>query len=105
MTDAHLGYIGLRDEFDGHEAVNHSIKEYKRGIAHTNSIEGFFSIFKRTIFGIYHAVSPKHLHRYCTETTYRFNSRKIKDAARFKIAISNIEGRLKYKDLIKEKSI
>ena len=85
MTDAHLGYIGLRNEFAGHEAVNHSIQEYKRGLAHTNSVEGFFSLFKRTIFGTYHQISPKHLHKYCIETTYRFNS----------------SGRLKYAELIK----
>ena len=101
-TDAHLGYIGLEQEFAGHEAVNHSIKEYKRGLVYTNSIEGFFSIFKRTIFGIYHQVSPKHLHRYCAETAYRFNFRKITDAERFRHTISNVEGRLKYKNLIEK---
>lgn len=102
MTDAHLGYIGLRDEFAGHEAVNHSIKEYKRGEAHTNSVEGFFSIFKRTIYGTYHSISPKHLHRYCSETAFRFNFRKITDADRFRFTISNVEGRLKYRELIKK---
>lgn len=100
ITDSHLSYVGLGAEFAGHETVNHSIQEYKNGIACTNGVEGFFSIFKRTIYGTYHSVSPKHLHRYCTETTYRFNSRKIKDADRFKQAISNVEGRLKYKNLI-----
>jgi hypothetical protein len=101
-TDAHLGYELLANEFAGHEAVNHSIFEFKRGDAYTNTVEGFFSLFKRTIHGTYHAISPKHLHRYCTETTYRFNSRKIKDADRFRIAISNVEGRLKYKNLIQK---
>lgn len=99
-TDAHLGYELLSQDFASHEAVNHSIQEYKRGLAYTNSIEGFFSLFKRTIHGTYHQISPKHLHRYCAETTYRFNSRKIKDADRFRVAISNVEGRLKYKELI-----
>ncbi len=101
-TDAHTGYELLNQEFAGHEAVNHSIQEYRRGLAYTNSIEGFFSLFKRTIHGTYHYISPKHLHRYCAETTYRFNSRKIKDADRFKVAISNVEGRLKYKTLIQK---
>ena len=59
MTDSHLGYVGLGSEFAGHESVNHSIKEYKRDIFYTNTVEGFFSLFKRTIFGIYHQVSPK----------------------------------------------
>lgn len=102
-TDAHLGYELLNQEFAGHEAVNHSIMEFKRGEAYTNTVEGFFSLFKRTIHGTYHAISPKHLSRYCAETSYRFNSRKIKDADRFRIAISNVEGRLKYKELIYEK--
>jgi len=101
-TDAHLGYIGLSDEFAGHEAVNHSIQEYRRGLAYTNSVEGFFSLFKRTIFGTYHQISPKHLARYCAESTYRFNSRKVKDKERFKNLLSNPEGRLTYKKLIEK---
>lgn len=84
------------------ETIMGKLQEYKNGIACTNSVEGFFSVFKRTIYGTYHSVSPKHLHRYCAETTYRFNSRKIKDADRFKTAISKIEGRLKYKKLIEK---
>jgi transposase-like protein len=98
-TDAHSGYELLNQEYAAHEAVNHSIQEYRRGEAYTNTVEGFFSLFKRTIHGTYHQISPKHLHRYCAETTYRFNSRKIKDAERFKRTISNVEGRLKYKNL------
>lgn len=103
MTDSHLSYTGLANEFKAHEAVNHNIKEFKRGIAYTNSVEGFFSLFKRTIFGTYHQVSPKHLHRYCAESTYRFNSRKISDADRFQFALSNTKGRLTYKQLINKK--
>lgn len=63
MTDAHKSYIGLNEEFQAHEAVNHHLMEFRRGIAHTNSVEGVFSVFKRTIFGTYHQVSPKHLNR------------------------------------------
>jgi transposase-like protein len=99
VTDSHLGYVGLAAEFAAHESVNHSKGEYKRDIFYTNSIEGFFSLFKRTIFGTYHQVSPKHLQRYCNESTYRFNTRKIKDADRFKMAISKPNGRLTYKRL------
>jgi transposase-like protein len=101
-TDAHSGYELLKQDFAIHETVNHSQSEYRRGDVYTNSVEGFFSLFKRTIHGTYHQISPKHLHRYCSETTYRFNSRQIKDADRFKEAISNVEGRLKYQELIKE---
>lgn len=100
VTDAHLGYVGLDKEYASHESVNHSEMEFKRGDAYTNSVEGFFSLFKRIIFGTYHQVSPKHLHRYCIETSYRFNSRHLTDKQRFEVAISNIEGRLTYNQLI-----
>jgi transposase-like protein len=101
-TDSHLSYQGLDQEYAAHGTVNHSINEFKNGIFHTNSVEGFFSLFKRTIFGTYHQISPKHLHRYCAESTYRFNSRKIKDKERFTIFFSNPTGRITYKKLIEK---
>ena len=70
ITDTHLSYQGLSFEYAGHATVNHSQGEYRNGIAYTNSVEGFFSQFKRSIFGIYHivfhlsiytAIAPKHL--------------------------------------------
>lgn len=100
VTDSHSGYEGLKDEFAGHEAVNHSRQEYKRDIFYTNTIEGFFSIFKRGIFGIYHWISAKHLHRYCEEFSHRYNSRSLTDPDRFALTISQSRGRLKYADLI-----
>jgi transposase-like protein len=99
-TDEHLGYHGLNMEFADHAAINHSQGEYLRDGIHTNSVEGFFSLFKRMIFGTYHQISPKHLQRYCDEITYRFNSRKIKDVDRFLISLSHTQGRLTYKQLI-----
>ena len=102
VTDAHLGYQGLKDEFAGHESVNHSLSEYKRDIFYTNTVEGFFSILKRGIYGIYHQVSPKHLHRYCDEFANRYNSRKTKDPERFIETVKQSKGRLKYEDLIKK---
>jgi transposase-like protein len=101
-TDTHLSYHGLDQEFAGHGMVNHSQDQYRDGIFYTNSVEGFFSLFKRTIFGTYHQISPKHLHRYCNESNYRFNSRKIKDKARFTQFFANTEGRLTYKNLIQK---
>lgn len=103
VTDTHLSYQGLAEEYAGHETVNHSQAEYKRGIYYTNSIEGFFSLFKRTILGTYHQVSPKHLHRYCAESSYRYNTRKTRDKDRFASVLSNPTGRLTYKKLIEEK--
>lgn len=102
VTDTHQSYQGLAMEYAGHETVNHSQAEYKRGIYYTNSIEGFFSLFKRTILGTYHQVSPKHLHRYCAESSHRYNTRKIKDKDRFSKVLSNPVGRLKYKQLIEK---
>ncbi|MFT3679708.1 MAG: IS1595 family transposase [Ferruginibacter sp.] len=99
ITDTHLSYQGLIDEFAGHATVNHSQSEYRKGVAYTNTVEGFFSHLKRSIFGIYHQVSPKHLQRYCTETSYRYNTRKISDKDRFNITLQKLEGRLTYKKL------
>jgi transposase-like protein len=101
ITDGFAAYRGLSLEFKQHEVVNHQHDEYVRGQFHTNSIESFFAILKRGIIGIYHHVSPKHLHRYCDEFSARFNSRQIKDYERFEVSIQNSEGRLKYNDLIK----
>lgn len=76
--------------------------QFRNGTAYTNSVEGFFSCLKRSIIGIYHNVSPKHLQRYCNETSYRYNTRKIKDKDRFTQTMCNVEGRLKYKTLIQK---
>lgn len=103
VTDTHLAYVGLANEYAAHLSVNHSRSEYRNGLAFTNSVEGFFSCLKRSIYGIYHSVSPKHLHRYCEETSYRFNSRQIKDVERFTRTIQNVEGRLTYNNLIQKK--
>lgn len=101
ITDSSHNYDGLRSSFAGHEIVNHSEQEYVRdGVIHTNSIEGAFSLLKRSIIGIYHQVTPKHLSRYCDETMYRYNTRKMNDASRFTLSLQNIEGRLKYKTLV-----
>lgn len=100
-ADSSTMYGSLKHSFE-HETVNHVQKEYVRGDIHTNTIEGFFSILKRGIYGIYHQVSPKHLDRYCHEFGYRYNTRTIKDVARFEDAIKNVNGvRLTYNDLIK----
>jgi hypothetical protein len=101
VTDSHSGYVGLAQEYAGHESVNHSQSEYKRGDIYTNTVESFFSNFKRGLIGVYHPMSEKHLFRYCEEFSARYNTRKLKDAERFKIMIGQSKGRLKYADLIK----
>jgi transposase-like protein len=101
ITDSSSAYLGLEKAYAGHEVVNHSANEYVReGNIHTNSIEGAFSLLKRSIIGIYHQVTPKHLSRYCDETMFRYNLRKMKDSERFTFSLSMIEGRLTYKSLV-----
>lgn len=103
VTDSFIAYRGLDKEYLQHEVVNHNLDEYVNASGfHTNSTEGFFSHLKRSIYGIYHQVSVKHLSRYCIETAYRYNTRKIKDVDRFDVSVKRCEGRLKYKDLIKK---
>ena len=81
MTDEALVYRGLKDEFESHDTVNHSRKEYVRDDAYTNTLEGFFSILKRGIYGVFQNVSSHHLGRYTTEFAFRWNhrERKVKD--------------------------
>jgi len=61
MTDDGYPHAPIRETFAGHEWVNHSAGEYGRGEVHSNTVEGFFSLFKRRIYGTHHAVSPRHL--------------------------------------------
>jgi transposase-like protein len=103
ITDTHSGYKGLAFEYAGHATVNHKEMEFRNGIAYTNSVEGFFACLKRSIFGIYHQVSPKHLQQYCGETAYRYNTRKITDKDRFNLTLQNTSGRLTYAKLIEKK--
>jgi len=103
ITDTHLAYQGLAFEYAGHATVNHSQMQFRDGIAYTNSVEGFFSSLKRSIFGIYHQVSPKHLQQYCSETSYRYNTRKVTDKDRFILSMQNANGhRLTYNNLIQK---
>ncbi len=62
--------------------TNHAKREYVRGSIHTNTVEGFFSILKRGIIGVYHHVSEAHLHRYTSEFDFRYNTRKLDDFTR-----------------------
>jgi transposase-like protein len=74
MTDDYAGYEKVGREYD-HHVINHSKLEYVVGLTHTNSIENFWSLFKRGVVGQFHKVSEKHLDRYLDEFTYRFNGR------------------------------
>jgi transposase-like protein len=102
MTDSHSGYYNLKNDYD-HQIVSHSTDEYVRGEVHTNTVEGFFSLLSRSIYGIYHQVSKKHLIRYCQESGFRYETRKAGEMERINISLANCEGRLKYADLIAKK--
>jgi transposase-like protein len=82
MTDNLKAYALLGREFASHGIVSHSTGEYAKGKKHSNTAENFFSIFKRGIIGVYHHVSEAHLHRYCAEFDFRYNTRKLDDAER-----------------------
>lgn len=77
MTDDLPSYNKVQKLGLQHNVVRHSLKEYARGNVHTNTIEGFWSQLKRSIDGTYHAVSPKHLHAYVDEFSWRYNRRKM----------------------------
>ena len=81
MTDEGKQYRGLSDEFESHDTVNHSLEEYVRDDAYTNTAESFFSLLKRGIYGVFQNVSSHHLGRYTTEFSFRWNyrERKVKD--------------------------
>ena len=99
LTDAWLSYRGLNRDFT-HEIVDHA-SEYVRGSVHTNGIENFWSLLKRTIKGTYVSVEPFHLGPYLAEQAFRFNERKDNDAGRFAKVLSSVVGkRLTYEELI-----
>lgn len=98
-TDKHMAYVALRDDYE-HESVNHT-NEFVRGPVHTNSLENFWCLFKRSIKGTWVRPSVKHLDRYCTDQTFRFNTRKLNDGQRFEALVEQAEGaRIKYRELI-----
>ncbi|MEX2616485.1 MAG: IS1595 family transposase [Alphaproteobacteria bacterium] len=100
MTDDAGQYRHMHRDFE-HQAVNHTSGEYVRGEAHTNTVEGYFSLLKRGLTGTYHHVSPKHLKRYLAEFDFRYNYRmalEYSDAERADKALAGITGkRLTYR--------
>jgi hypothetical protein len=108
MTDDANYYKAVGKRFADHQSVNHSAEEYVRphvsfrdgefifDLVHTNTIEGFFSIFKRGMKGIYQHCGEQHLKRYLTEFDFRYNHRAslgYGDTERTVAALKGIEGR------------
>lgn len=102
-TDESRLYPKVGMLFAAHETVKHAINEYARGDVTTNSVEGFFGIFKRGMKGVYQQCSEKHLHRYLAEFDYRYNHREkvgFNDTSRMVKSIPGIVGkRLTYQQL------
>lgn len=100
-TDESRLYTKVGANFAMHETINHSAKEYARGDVTTNSVEGYFSIFKRGMRGVYQHCAEKHLHRYLSEYDFRFNHRVklgFNDGERADLAIKGAAGkRLTYR--------
>ncbi len=98
MTDEALVYERLGREFAGHGTVNHSADEYVRtgGFHHTNTVESFFALLKRAVFGQFHHISEAHLHRYLAEADFKYNHRSalgIEDAERADALLRGIKGK------------
>ncbi len=94
MTDESAVYPRVGGEFAGHDAVNHSAKEYVRGsFWYTNSVESFFALLKRSVYGSFHSVSEAHLPRYLAELDFKFSTRKISDAERAKALLRGAVGK------------
>jgi len=101
QTDESRLYMEVGTEFAAHETVHHAAKEYARGDVTTNSVEGFFGIFTRSMVGIYQHCAEKHLHRYLAEYDFRYNYRMrlgYSDMGRTLAALKGAEGkRLTYR--------
>jgi len=92
MTDDAAAYYKKLKGFRSHETVNHVAGEYVRGDVHTNTVEGYFSIFKRGMKGVYQHCSEQHLHRYLAEFDFRYNNRSALGVEDFERATKALEG-------------
>jgi transposase-like protein len=96
MTDDAGQYRDRLADFAEHGVVNHTAGEYVRGTVHTNTVEGYFSIFKRGMKGVYQHCSEKHLHRYLAEFDFRYNNRiarGVNDEARATRMVKGVVGK------------
>ncbi len=92
MTDDFKAYRPLRRELN-HKNVNHTLRQHVNGPVHTNAIEGYFSLLKREITGIFHHVSQKHLSRYLSEFDFRYNMRRHNNGTLVCRLLNRIEGK------------
>ncbi|MGA2795867.1 MAG: IS1595 family transposase [Roseiarcus sp.] len=101
MTDESKVYLAISDGFANHHTVNHSAEEYVRlgGYAYTNSVESYFALLKRGVYGTFHSLSEAHLHRYLSEFDFKANTRKLSDSERCDALLAGAKGkRLLYRN-------
>jgi hypothetical protein len=91
MTDELLSYDGLDNEY-AHKVINHA-ESYVDGNVHTNRMENFWSLLKRSIKGTYVSVEPFHLFRYLDEQSFRYNERELTDSERFQKVLGSVAGK------------
>ena len=104
-TDEHRAYFGLHGDYR-HAAVQHKIKQFVDGQAHTNGIESFWAMLKRAYTGTYHRISPKHLQRYIDEFAGRHNVRDQDTVRQMSSVVRGMEAkRLRYNDLIADNGL
>lgn len=102
-------YYFAASEYAGHDVIQHKAKKYVRmqddRKVTTNTVEGYFSILKRGVHGVYHHVGRQHLHRYLSEFDFRYNARTVTDNERAALALDGVGGkRLTYRDSFKRVS-
>lgn len=105
-SDEYVSYRKMGEIYN-HKIVNHGGKQFVDGNSHVNTVEGFWSLLKRGIIGIYHFTSRKHLHRYVGEFTFRYNTRILGESERFNVVLGEqmVGKRLPYKILINKHEI
>lgn len=99
MTDEWWAYRMLYKTYE-HSFVNHGAGQYVNENAHTNTIEGFWSLLKRSIIGIYHSVSAKYLQLYASESAFRYNTRKLSQSSRMFLLLHNAKGKASKANLL-----
>lgn len=93
MTDDLAGYRKPGKRFASHRTVNHSAGEYVRGDVHTNTVEGYFSLFKRGVNGTFHHIGAQYMDQYLAEFDFRYNHRDVTDGARTIAGLKKVEGK------------
>jgi transposase-like protein len=84
--------------------VRHQDKQYVSGDSHTNTMEGFWSLLKRGVIGIYHSVSSKYLQKYLDEFSFRYNTKELSENERFNFMLATVSSQLSYKQLTENES-